>query len=176
MASPSSESFGKFLRKIQPQQHFRQLRGRGFTDSSSSLSSCSSTICVSGPPTSTHSAVPVACDYSRSSAIPASTAPASFSSQRRVLTLRRGEDCGSTAGISDISLPSSWPGHLPALPPLTLSSVTRLALRPARLRPVAPGGRGNIRTNRDFLLSAAATGLLCLTAAAAVTSELPPVL
>ena len=38
MASPSSESFWQFLRKIQPQQHFRQLRGWGFTDSSSSLS------------------------------------------------------------------------------------------------------------------------------------------
>ena len=99
-----------------------------------------------------HSAVWVACDYSSSSVCPASTAPASFSPQRRVLTLRRGEDCGLTAGISDVSLPAS---QLVTSLPMPCPAFSQHELRhspgphtAARLRPGARGGREDIKTSQ----------------------------
>ena len=118
-----------------------------------------------------HSAVPVASDYSSSSACPASTAPASSSSQRRVLNLRRGEYCGLTAGISDVSLPTSrlvtsLPRPCPAFsqPELRHSPGPNTCQAPAS----SSSGKGGMKTIRNFILSAAFTGLLRLTTAATV--------
>ena len=173
-ASPSSEMLGQFLWKIQPQQH-------SFDNSEAEASQTPPPHCPPVPPTSVPAEPPPPAQCRPSClrllqllSLPGLHCSSFSSSQRRVLNLRRGEYCGLTAGISDVSLPTSR--LVTSLPrPCPAFSQPELRHSPGPHTPhtcqaqaSSSSGKGGIKTIWNFILSAAFTGLLRLTTAAAV--------